>query len=183
MLSACPEDAATEDGGVSIRSDAGIVILDSGLVAGEGEGEGEDAGSQVPDVMAIEYEGEAEEGTLCGDATCDVGVACCINLDITTFELRGECSTQADPMLCEDAQAQANCDGSEDCNASTLCCLSGDFTNLELMCLEQSACDALEGDKVCINSNECENGQVCCGLDTGVSVPVDLGVCQDSCEG
>lgn len=131
------------------------------------------------------YEGQPEPGVRCGETldACAEGAACCLSVNFMTFAFEGQCSATNDNQ-CEANNFVATCDGREDCGNGDVCCLVGlDNFQPDASCMTAAACDDMNtgGSRVCTNSSECTGGQVCCGLD-GLTLPVDMGVCRDSCQ-
>lgn len=202
LVAACPAavDDGTEgegepagEGELEGELDAGTPLdggSDAGAGAGEGEGEipicdggvCEDAG-----VQGQEYEGEPEEGVVCGSQTCAVAVepTCCVTADLASIE--GKC-IESD-AVCEGGLINATftCDGPEDCDAATQeCCLHEDITTT---CVPIGTCQAnpdTTDSVVCLDTaSGCQLGELCCGLAVQFDVPVDMGTCtneEDNCQ-
>lgn len=174
-IDAGPNDAGQGDGGFVIPNlDGGLPNLDGGLV---------------------EYEGEAEEGVRCGDnlAPCQAGAPCCVALE--GFNLTGACGEVpqgGDPQQC-DAFTIGCDDREEDCSGDDVCCFVLEVAfplTLNSTCMPAAQCAAIDTDpeqpsaaETCLTSSDCGEGAQCCGVDVpGFAFPIDLGVCQESCD-
>ncbi|MCP4503108.1 MAG: hypothetical protein GY822_24490 [Deltaproteobacteria bacterium] len=159
-----------------------------------------------------EYTGTAEEGVRCGDSLdpCTVGASCC--LAFSGLSLSAQCGEigEADggvaadagattgPVFgqCADGDFEISCDDTADCGgaADMVCCAGvvlGIPPLIQTSCLPKTECAALDlnddnvpdSAEVCTDTNECENGLICCGAAIGsLSIPADFGFCRDSCD-
>ena len=176
------------DGGPVVNPDGGFVIPDGGFVLPDG-------GFPPFDGGLSEYNGDAEEGVRCGDPleTCAAGAPCCV--EFANFALSGSCGdvpAAGEPQTCP--SYTMGCDDSElDCTNGDVCCFALTVAFplvLYSQCMPASECAAIDADpaqpdttQTCVNGDDCTGGQVCCGADiSGFSIPLDLGVCRDSCE-
>jgi hypothetical protein len=170
------------DGGVA---DAGA--MDSGASVDAGLDGGAEAGPQT-------YAGDAETGVRCGDSLdpCAAGVACCLDIDFTGVSAAcsmvdaGPLSDAGSVDQCP-AETPIGCDGDEDCGGGTpTCCYQVAAITPSTACVAEASCVSGSGitrAAVCLSSADCDNLEVCCGINlSGVSVPVDFGVCQDRCD-
>lgn len=178
---------ATDAGGQS-ATDAGGGPGGGGPGGGGGGFPLADGGFPLPDGGGLsEYQGEPEPGVLCGEEldACAAGAACCVTLSFTSFSFVGACSA-SDDQVCPAGEFVIGCDDpTVDCSEGQVCCLTGvaSFTP-NATCTDAATCDAeaTGGDRVCTSASDCANGDVCCGL-AGFTLPIDVGVCQPSCEG
>lgn len=181
-------DASTEpvvDGGS--ETDAGRVI-DAGQPPANDGGfvfPSLDGGLSLPDGGGFgDYQGETEPGVRCGDDldVCPLEGACCLSFDFTSFSFVNECAADRE-STCRAGTYSVGCDDREDCATGQVCCMTGlDQLQPNAACVEAATCDAPSGgDRVCVSEADCTNGEVCCGV-TGLSLPVDIGVCRAVCE-
>ncbi len=165
----------TEDGGLVIPPlDGGFPNVDGGLV---------------------EYEGEAEVGVRCGEnlEACQQGAPCCVALE--GFNLTGACGEVPQggaPQQCEAFTIGCD-DREEDCSGDDVCCFVLEVAfplTLNSTCMPAAQCAAIDADpeqpsaaETCLTSSDCGEGNQCCGVDVpGFAFPIDLGVCQQTCD-
>lgn len=176
-------DASTpveEDGGVVIEEDAGEVPTQCLPGSSMGIPAPEDI---VADLALMGYAGEAEQGVVCGDLTCESTETCCATC--------GEATCTPGIEGCTGGARTIDCDGPEDCTTpGSVCCM----TVLGATCRASTSCvfaEPVEGTEpgtylrqvldsgtvVCASNEDCVDlpDAVCCTserLDR-----VDLGVC------
>ncbi len=179
-----PADGGAErDAGVEPETDGGLVIppLDGGL--------------PLIDGGLVEYEGEAEVGVRCGETleACPAGAPCCVALE--GFSLSGQCGevpAEGAPQTC-DAFTIGCDDRQEDCTDDNVCCFILEVAVplvLGAGCMPAAQCAAINAApdqpsaaETCLASSDCGEGQLCCGVDVpGFAFPLDLGVCQPTCD-
>lgn len=121
------------------------------------------------DLGMREYDGGGEPGVICAEATC-TGEPCCAGL-ATACGSGGVCTGFATPVPC---------DGNEDCDAG-ICTISGSsLVSYHVACAAPGTVDG--GRAICINSNQCDAGGICCSVDFLSYVGLDLGWCEaDHC--
>ncbi|MFZ9888616.1 MAG: hypothetical protein ACO3JL_14045, partial [Myxococcota bacterium] len=127
--------------------------------------------------------------------TCAAGSSCCVAL--AGFSLAGTCTESAEGS-CESGAYPIGCDGKEDCTGEgEVCCLAGieqalgfDLSKLRGSCIAATECvdvttagEEESRQQACVESSECPNDEVCCGVSGGfISLPIDVGVCASACE-
>lgn len=174
------EGAPDGGAGAGTQVDAGTSGNGGGVVV-----PGLDGGLGLPDGGGFgNYQGEAEQGVRCGDdlEVCALEGACCLTFEFASFGFTEQCAADRE-STCPDSSFTVGCDGREDCPAGQVCCMTGlDMLRPNASCMEVATCDAPSGgDRVCVSESDCSNGEVCCGV-TGLSLPVDLGVCRSVCQ-
>lgn len=200
-----PDLAGAEDAGSLPTADAGADAGSQGTDAG-GQG-GTDAGGQDADAgqgMAdagfmlpdggldlgdgglVGYEGEAEEGVLCGETleNCGADGVCCVDVSFAGITATCGMDDGDGGQVCEPSALDFRCDdAAEDCGEGAVCCMEfgfgGGLTGSSY-CAE--SCD--EGQQtVCTADADCEGGLVCCGAEfSSFSLPLDMGICRDTCD-
>ncbi len=144
----------------------------------EGEGEGEEGeGEGEGEVQGTPYSGTAEDGVVCGDATCvDPTASCCV-------AIFGGQSTCGAPGECAQGTVEAGCDGPEDCEAAQECCFAGTSTQ----CVAVDTCrDDPNNREICVTDADCLGTELCCSDEILATVGVDGGIClpaEDNCAG
>jgi len=172
-VSAFDVDADGGDGGDGGDDDDGGSNSDGG---GDG-GDGDDAGDAEPDGGGDAGAADAGNEPDAGDAPDD---------DAGIPPPPPVCATGQFPLLCDDTEI--------DCASGQVCCLRlvipqsvAELASLDVnsRCIAPTECLAEANDyRVCTGSGECPGTQECCGLvsdDDDFIIPVDLGICQDSC--
>jgi hypothetical protein len=160
-------DAAGEgEGDVAGEGEGDVAGEGEGDVAGEGEGEGE--GVLVGEL----YTGVSEEGVVCGETTCNVGLSCC-----PAF-MGGAAPTCApEPGECPGAMVvNVACDGPEDCTdaASPICCGGMQFGGTA--CVDAATCTGPTV-ALCVDSEDCNAGVDCCSGGQLAALGVEAGIC------
>lgn len=194
----CPID----DPQTGPRPEAGVVILDSGVVPPPDGGvdAGSDAGFDggAPLVDAGAYDGGVPEvGVVCGEGTvCAPGVPCCVA--ITGFDpaitTAGFCAPTTDagvacptippispfPIACDDTAL--DCAGGETCCFRAFVDLETFVIDVNSQCRPADTCTDEADAPVCVNGADCADGLTCCAVAIeGFVLPVDFGVCRDDC--
>lgn len=126
---------------------------------------------EVPEVEVTEYEGEAEDGVVCGDVTCDKSITCCVGLVAPVCDGAG--------AGCGPLTIPVPCDGPEDCGDGQVCCATGTPPDLVVACADAPSC---AGTRLCATSADCSGGMVCCSAGVLNELGLDIGWCEtDHC--
>ena len=170
-----------------------------GDTGGDGDGDVADGGFEF-DGGFVEYVGEPEDGVRCGEElnACGTPQLCCVAVTSLTPTFEATCSdyneTDAGPDTCTAGhEFPFQCDDAQnDCAEGSICCMHSEFdfgafppvTDFSSRCLPENECLPENDDfEICTTSAECNNGWVCCGVEPGgFTLPIDFGVCQESCE-
>jgi len=149
---------ACDDGGMPIPTDASVVVASDASTQGlDAAAPGVDAGRPGRDASTVGPVDAGNAGVLCGSATCDPGMVCCVAIG-DAGPSSATCNT-----VCPTGDSTLACDGPEDCTANPgdLCCATvkmgaGTLPNCPIASVD-SVCQA-----TCVTSV----GFVCPAVDT-----------------
>jgi hypothetical protein len=142
---------------------------ENGIGEGEGE-EGEGEGEGEGGIQGNVYQGAAEDGVVCGDSTCALATACCVNILTSTATCAGNNGCMGGATV-----LPLNCDGPEECTdpAAPVCCARFSGST----CVADGACTGMNTFETCVTGADCADGSDCCTSDLLSGVGVDAGVC------
>lgn len=183
VLTACPPVDDSTDGGGDLNvgsTDSGGENQDAGVgsdsagtdrtgtdrsTSTDRAGGRDTAGGVDTSTGGEEYEGEAEEGVVCGGSTCALGVDCCVAIAGSSCDTGGGCTYFGMP-----------CDGPEDCDDGEECCgVEVSSMTYDISCVPAGTCG---GKVACTSSADCGGGETCCAENL---VPtIDVGYCQST---